>query len=170
MTLEQGISAEIPFDCEICRDSTQVVYLLPLKQPDGKLDTLACEKCAEKSGAFCITHQRPHLGFEDGTTACKVCIDEKVETDTPEIVEEFFQEIEESPHREKILQTVERQSEFLFFPDSDLEISISRAIVTVAFRFDKTPEEIIEQVCEEGPELIFPHIGDSYFRFPPDPI
>lgn len=170
MTLEQESSTETSSRCEICEGFLDIIYHLPLKHPEGKLNTRACKKCAEQSGAFCLTHQRPHRGFRDGTTVCEECIVKKVETDTPEIVKEFFQKIEESPHREKILKTLERQSEFLFAPDSDLETSISRAIATVAFRFDKTTEEIIEQVCEEGPELIFPHIDSSYLRFHPEKI
>jgi len=154
---EQEEFTETGIGCEICGGSMPDFYILPLKQPDGKLNTLACCGCAEKSGAFCITHHHPHLGFEDETSACTECIEEKVEADSSKIIVRFFQEIENSPHKESVLEELEKWSQVLSrrgSPHSD--INISRAIVTSAFRFDTTPEEIINQVCEEGVEIILP--------------
>jgi len=84
----------------MCGGNCQVINILPLRHPDGRLNTLACEGCAEKSGAYCLIHQRPHLGFEDGTTACKECIDEKVAAKTEEIFDEFCREVNASPNKE----------------------------------------------------------------------
>ena len=69
--------------CEICKKSIGgVIVILPIIQPDGKLDTLACEKCAHDSKAYCIKHDRPHVGFSDGSTACLWCIEEVVKVNT----------------------------------------------------------------------------------------
>lgn len=62
--------------CEKCGVDADPIYLLPLKQKDGKLDSFYCRHCALESGAFCTKHSMFHLGFTDGTTACKTCIDE----------------------------------------------------------------------------------------------
>lgn len=149
------------FTCEICGDPADVINLLPIKQPDGKLDTLACTSCAQESGVFCNIHQRPHLGFADGTTACKVCIDDQVEADTPEIASNFFREIDESPHKKKVLKELKEWSEALEAFGLPYETNVTRAVVTVALRLKKTTEEIIKQVCEEGPEVILPHYKED---------
>jgi hypothetical protein len=62
------------------------IVILPKRKPDGCLDTLSCLECARKSGIYCLRHNRPHLGFEDGSTACVLCVEEAVEeADTEEI-------------------------------------------------------------------------------------
>lgn len=64
--------------CEICGSDAKLLLLLPLRQPDGKLETLVCERCAEKSPAYCSVHQHAHQGFFDGTTACLLCVEHVV--------------------------------------------------------------------------------------------
>ena len=157
MKIEQGKSPEISFKCEICRSPSSIINILPIRQQDGKLNTLACDKCAEKSGAFCPTHQRPHLGFEDGTTACKVCIDEKVATDTEKITNEFFSKIKNSPHKKRILEELDNWADSVYgLTGLPYDVNVSRAVVTTAFRLKKTPEEIVDQVSKEGPGVILP--------------
>lgn len=157
MTPEQENSSEGYLKCEICGCSPEIINLLPIRQADGRLDTLACNECAEKSGAFCLTHQRPHLGFEDGTTACKECIDEKVEVEGPKIVALFKQKINLSDQKEPIISALAEWSNFLTDTFGlSYEENLARAISTVSFRLHKTPTEIIDQLCEEGPEVIFP--------------
>jgi len=64
--------------CEVCGDGLADIFImLPIKKPDGCLETIVCHSCAQKSSAYCIKHQRHHLGFsDDNTTACVVCIEE----------------------------------------------------------------------------------------------
>ena len=65
--------------CEICRkDLDDTIVILPIRQADGKLVTLACPPCAQQSSAYCQAHQAPHMGFAEDTTACLRCIDEEV--------------------------------------------------------------------------------------------
>lgn len=65
--------------CELCdNDIGDVIVSLSIRQPNGRLNTLACLKCAEQSPAYCKEHGRPHLGFGDGTTACMVCVEKMV--------------------------------------------------------------------------------------------
>ncbi|MBI2448401.1 hypothetical protein HYV44_02470 [Candidatus Microgenomates bacterium] len=69
--------------CEICdQDIGQTLVFLPIKRIDGKLNTSACLSCAEQSGYYCQEHQRPYIGFNDGTSACLRCI-EKMVTEAP---------------------------------------------------------------------------------------
>ena len=65
--------------CELCGStSSDMIVILPIHKQDGSLITLTCLKCAQKSDAYCNQHEAPHLGFEDGSSACKQCIDELV--------------------------------------------------------------------------------------------
>ena len=65
--------------CEICGTDVEGIMLLPIKHPDGRLETLSCLLCAKKSKNYCLKHEIPHVGFVgDDTTACHVCINELV--------------------------------------------------------------------------------------------
>lgn len=67
-------------ECEICGETVADLAIIPIKQENGSLITLACIKCAKDKGMFCTRHNRPHIGFEDGTHACILCIEEEVES------------------------------------------------------------------------------------------
>lgn len=61
--------------CEICGKDPEVIVLLPKARGNDKLTS--CVPCAIKSGLYCEKHQRPHIGFEDGLSACLLCINEE---------------------------------------------------------------------------------------------
>lgn len=65
--------------CKLCDVEMDIIVLIPLRQPDGALEILVCRKCALKQGMYCKRHERPHLGFEDGSHACVECIKERVQ-------------------------------------------------------------------------------------------
>lgn len=67
-------------ECEICGVPATDLAIVPIKQENGSLITIACIPCARRLGVFCDQHQRPHLGFEGGTHACVLCIEEEVES------------------------------------------------------------------------------------------
>jgi hypothetical protein len=61
-------------NCQICgKDIGNVVVVVPKPRPGGYLDSMACIECAKKSGMYCEVHERPHQGFSDGTSSCRVC-------------------------------------------------------------------------------------------------
>lgn len=63
-------------NCEQCGLGTSEWFTyVPIKHKDGKLNTYLCRVCASVSKAYCTIHSVPHIGFEDGSTACKKCID-----------------------------------------------------------------------------------------------
>lgn len=67
--------------CEKCSTDANPIYLLPLKdEASGRLDSFYCRHCALESGAFCTKHEKIHLGYADGTTACEICIAELAST------------------------------------------------------------------------------------------
>jgi len=68
----------VSLNCEICGADPEEIAILPIKRLGGSLNTIACIPCAVESGVYCVDHNRPHLGFEDDTSACKQCIDEEV--------------------------------------------------------------------------------------------
>jgi hypothetical protein len=159
MTPEQIPSKDRLSNCEICGgEMDDLIVILPIEQPDGCYDTFACLNCAEKSRVYCLTHERPHIGFEDGTTACLVCIEEKIVEDGPRAIIDFFQGIEDSPHKEEILQGLEKWSDLLseeFGLDNQGE-NVARVIITAAVRHKKSTQEIITQVSREGLDVILP--------------
>lgn len=65
--------------CELCHTEQDVFALLPIKQVDGALQTIACRNCGIKAGKYCTKHDIPHTGFDgDETTACLRCIEDEV--------------------------------------------------------------------------------------------
>ena len=65
--------------CELCHeDIGKTMVLLPITKQDGCLNTISCLRCARNSSAYCTKHNKSHLGFDDGTTACVLCVEEMV--------------------------------------------------------------------------------------------
>lgn len=65
--------------CFFCgKDDFDPVILVPTWQPDGSLAAFACLDCSKSKGLYCEKHERPHIGFDDQTTACVICIEELV--------------------------------------------------------------------------------------------
>lgn len=159
MTVEKAPSTDKLTNCEICGGKMDdLIVMLPIRQLDGSYETLACLNCAEQSGVYCLIHGRPHIGFEDETTACLVCIEEKVRDEGSKVIVEFFQRIKDSTQKEDIFKGLESWSNFLSTEMglSDQSENVARAIITAAFRFNKSSQEIIDQVSKEGLDLIIP--------------
>lgn len=79
-------------NCEICGEDKRIMVSLPIKKEDGCLNKIACLECARDSGAYCTRHDRPYMGFEDGSIACPLCRAEAMPE--PEIAQ-FERQIEE---------------------------------------------------------------------------
>lgn len=158
--------------CEMCGKTPDSLVLLPKRQPDGKYDTFACESCARESGMYCLKHERPHLGFEDETTACVMCIEEALQTNGERIAGMFAAAISQSEKKHEIRQAIEEWLEEIEemlpsvsladlpiaarFLETPYALNIARAIVTYAQRKKITLEEVIKKVAEEGPGVILP--------------
>lgn len=142
-------------DCEICGQDANPILILPLHKADGCLNTFACQSCAEKSGAYCLKHNKIHLGFTDGTTACRSCIEEEIALNGEAVVallstsanlnEEPWEPLHEWAATASVLT------------GNAARICIARAIITLAKRRCITPDDVIQEVVAQGtPDILLP--------------
>jgi len=146
----------MPDYCEICGRRTEKFIILPIKQPNGDLDTLSCAECATKSSAYCSIHQAIHLGYPDGTTACPACIEEIVASEgavigsrvlrNADLADEYWQQLLEWA---RDVQEITRETGIRV---------VSRAITSYALRFNLSTDQVIKMVAVDGPRIILPPI------------
>lgn len=135
--------------CEICKnDIGNTIVLLPIKKPDGCLDTIACLKCAENSSTYCKKHKRPHLGFaDDDTTACILCIEEVVAEKRSQEISIFNTLKEHLPpgEWEDLVEWADLSSSIT---GNSQATCVLRAITTKALRLNVLVDKIITQILE----------------------
>lgn len=68
------------------------------------METFVCIPCSLEQGMYCEKHEIPHLGFSDGTSACRDCIEEEVRNESVEIAESFRLGLEGSPQKSQIIE------------------------------------------------------------------
>lgn len=144
--------------CRICEQQTDTFNILPpgIRLENAREVWMACDNCAQQLGYFCPRHEKPHMGFEDGTTACKICIDDEVEQHAEEIASAFFEGVDDSLHRNQILLEVREwamvASDLAGGDTPNLHRTVARAIVTLSKRTGKSVEEVIEETSQKfGP-------------------
>lgn len=144
-------------NCEICGGEIgDVAVLLPALKPDGSLNAMACLDCAMESSAYCVDHQRPHVGFFDGGTACIICIEEMVraEEDQAEAIFDRF--------RAGLLEEEFERLEEWADPVSSLigcsaAVQVLRGVITKALRSGQGIEEVVVQVvASKSADLLLP--------------
>lgn len=135
--------------CGVCgKDIGDIIMLLSIKTEGGHLDTWACLKCAENSSAYCKIHERPHLGFFDGTTACMSCINEMV-LEKQLRYSNIFIRLEEHLSYEEFERLAEWAATVSsMVKDSQLNC-ILRALVTKAQRSNQSVEEVFDKIVED---------------------
>jgi hypothetical protein len=151
-----------PMKCGICgEDIGDIIVSLPIKTKDGRFNTLACLKCAEKSSAYCKKHQKPHLGFFDGTTACIDCIEEMIVENQEEYSDVLFKLKEVLP-KEEFDRLVEWAIVVGEITGNSRLTCVLRAVVTKAKRSNQGIEEVIQKITEDKsvesilPSEVFP--------------
>ena len=135
-------------NCELCGDEKSgTLVLLPIRQSGGKLETLACLACAKKSSAYCRKHNRPHLGFDDGTTACVPCIEETVAENAGKATEFMcdLKRVLPLDEWERLTDWVEDSCSITGNSD---EICVLRALATKALRSKRSIQEVAQQVSQ----------------------
>lgn len=134
-------------ECEIChKDIGETIVSLPIKQLDGRLNILACLKCAEESGVYCRKHEQPHLGFrDDETTACISCIKEMMAAKKNEERVIFDKILEALPIREKRRLSEWAGSVSVLTGECEARCTL-RAIATRALRMRITFEEVEAEI------------------------
>ena len=145
--------------CEICGSDPEVIVILPIHRLDGCLNTLACWDCARQSEAYCLKHDVPHLGFVDGSTACRNCIEEELAEHGKEIAKALQSGIALFQNREPWLPLFEWAKDVVCLTGQSLDTCIARAVVTLAKRRQVTASEIIQEVINQGnPNILLPQI------------
>lgn len=156
----------------MCGRDPELIVLLPKRQPDGKLVTFACEDCSVKSGMYCKKHERPHIGFEDETTACMLCIEDIVRKNGERIAEIFaatISQLDKAPEIQRDIRNWLNKTNSMLsgvslaelplavrFLKTPHALNIARAVVTYSQRTKITPEEVIGRVAKEGVGVILP--------------
>jgi hypothetical protein len=136
-------------NCGICqKDIGEIIVPLPIRQPDGALEVLACLACAKVSAAYCTKHDRPHMGFVDRTTACRFCIEEEVARLTPS-AEEIFERILDDLDAEEFEDLLDEARLSSVITGESVEVCLLRIIVTKAQRTGSTVENVIELLLTE---------------------
>jgi NAD-dependent SIR2 family protein deacetylase len=135
--------------CELCGDpSLQLILVLPLKRPNGNLNTMACLKCAEESSAYCKKHKRIHLGFLDGTTACPLCTEEMVKERISEKGRIFNTLKQGLPPKE--FNDLLEWADFSRAVTGNLRATcVLRSLASKALRTQKSIDEVIKQIISE---------------------
>jgi len=137
-------------NCDLCKKpDPKFLVILPLRQTDGKLDTLVCEDCAKKSKAYYQKHERPHLGFMDGSTACIYCVEELVEANKDNAIEirDRVRATLPMDQLEELDDTAECAAEISKCSKS---VAILRFIASKAMRSHQTVEKVIYQITKSG--------------------
>ena len=162
--------------CEICTNDPYALLILPIKQPDGKLNTIACNGCAYESEHYCHKHDKANMGFIDGTSACGTCVEEVVEEGGQQLAIQIAIRAEDAPNRSEIKEVVDEYLaelqyglEHLSFTDLPLAVivsqttnaqNIARPIVAYSFR-KKLPIEAAISKSLERPAVVFLGLPDE---------
>jgi hypothetical protein len=131
--------------CELCSKSVpHDVVILPIKQGNGKLDTIACMECAEKQPTFCLKHMLPHIGFEEGGTVCRCCVtDRERELESQGVI--YLRQIEGILPEFELLRFKDRMNEYLEL-GHPLEWTVLHLLVVKAMRQGKTEVDILKEL------------------------
>ena len=143
--------------CEICSNETDTVYVLPIPQSNGKLDTHTCQKCAIEKGYYCTKHDAIHLGFIDLTHACRACIEEivfQLEGDT-----RYYRKLKENLSDEAFFRLSRLLQSAQEITGNSFEQCIIRYLATASLRFQMTTREVLSLIIEyDDIYLIAPNI------------
>ncbi len=132
--------------CELCKKpNPKLIVLLPLRQSNGNLDTMACEECAKKSIAYCKKHQRPHIGFIDGTTACPWCVEELVTANTDKAAN-IYRSLQVGLPPEQVDDLEELAELGAQVAGCSDSIAILRLVASKALRTNQKVEEVVRTV------------------------
>jgi hypothetical protein len=141
--------------CEICNQDRNTYYILPIPKPGGSYITIACEECAKKSSAYCQTHDQVHMGFNDGFTLCRQCINYAVEASGEKLGEEFVAQINLNQYPWDELK--EYADSLSPITKESLNQIIGRTIIIAAMKARVAPQETIRQtISMSDPYLLLP--------------
>lgn len=133
-------------NCEDCGSDAQQLYIIPVKQPDGRLNKIVCYDCAVKSGAYCTEHDMPHMGFDKAEKgACLTCIEELVRENANR-GDELLRSLLDSLPNQELLRLREWISDIQEFTADSDATCLLRALATQAKCTSLSIDEVIQQV------------------------
>lgn len=133
-------------NCESCGVESDHLYLIPVKQHNGRLDKLVCCECALSSGAYCKKHDAPHMGFAQAEKgACLKCIEELVQENVGRGNELLKLLLESLPNSEflRLREWISDIQELI--ADSDTTCLL-RALATQAKCASLTIDEVVQRI------------------------
>jgi len=120
--------------------------ILPIQMKDGSLCTLACEECMKKSHTYCKEHDRIHIGFVDGTTACSECVNKLRQSfslnQAQKIASTILGDVS-VPDAEKLRETAELS---MMITGWSLPIAILHLAVARAVRSKQSVDEVVDNI------------------------
>ena len=135
-------------DCEVCASPTNVLVILAKRRETGELNTLACPECAVVSGAFCTEHNSPHIGFNDGTTACDQCVEEVFWAHKPQAKQLADRLMMKLPP-EVSWQFLKEAKERADLCSLELSIVVLRLLAVKAVRSQITVDDVVAQLVAD---------------------
>lgn len=135
-------------ECNACGKDADEFVVLSVKREDGSLVSIVCVSCAENSPEYCKKHDRPHMGFMDGTTACLSCIEETITKKESQGFNVWGLFKEKLP-AEELFQLLDWADFSALITGNSKERCVLRAVVTKALRNNQEIEEVIREVLEE---------------------
>lgn len=140
--------AIMPDKCGFCGEDAAVWIINPDLTSEH---SLMCVSCGISRGVYCVKHSITHMGFNDGTTACRDCINQEVKVGVQgQRQREVASQIEISLDREEF-QDLQRVAE----PVADVRGCDQKTVllyfaVTKAHRLRKSLEETLDLLRQEG--------------------
>jgi len=133
--------------CEICgKKDPKVIGVLPIQMKNGNLCTLACEECMKKSHTYCKEHDRIHIGFIDGTTACGECVNKLRQSfslnQAQKIASTILGDVSVSD-AERLRETAEIS---MTVTGWSLPIAIIHLVATRAVRSKQSVDEVVDNI------------------------
>jgi len=141
-------------NCEICGvKEPAVLALLPIPKEDGSLNTIVCEKCLEKSTAYCQKHRQIHLGFADGTTVCPHCVDE-MKARTRHLAESLQDRIRQVSKPDEFEEVSEHVKGASYIMNWSADEALHHFLITKAMRAKLDTEKILSIIIKERLPLL----------------
>lgn len=131
--------------CELCGKEPEAFVLMPIRGKYGALETIGCLDCAISRGVYCTKHERPHLGFEDGTHACVECVEGDVRANLRHATVVYTRIAREFPGSEQV-EIGEYLESLSFLISSTREQNLLRPIAMLARRAGTSFDEMLERV------------------------
>lgn len=144
MNQPQTPSSLLRDGCGFCKKDVNPINLVELP---GLLSGFACTSCLRERKKWCDTHRQIHLGYIDGTSACRGCI-KKLVKKSVDLAREFLVDIRKKLPAEQV-EILDESLEVLVSIGMPEEEAFANWLASYALRTRRTMEELIEYMKRE---------------------